>query len=200
MIVHPLVAALITLIWVLVTVWLRSRRRWLSYYITAGLGFVLVALTIVRSLGIDAVVEGIEAVQVVAIARTVGLGLGTFGGSTLTIPTESGWAVFDIGIECSGLLEMFVFTSLVGFYPAFSAKRRVATIAVGVVATWIINIARILLIIAIISAMGVDWVYAAHAVFGRVFFFAATVVTYWYLVTRPTVSIVAADLSEAADG
>jgi hypothetical protein len=55
--------------------------------------------------------------------------------------------------------------------------------------------------VAIINTMGTSWVFPAHAVFGRVFFFVATVALYWYLVTRPTISIVGARLepAEASD-
>ena len=121
------------------------------------------------------------------------------GRSGLAIPNHTGWAVFDIGIECSALLETFAFAGLVGFYPAFAKGRKTLTVGAGAVATWVINLLRILLIVAIINAFGTDWVYAAHAVFGRIFFFAATVALYWYLVTRPTIRIVSADLLEAAD-
>jgi hypothetical protein len=53
--------------------------------------------------------------------------------------------------------------------------------------------------VAIIDMRGSDWAFAAHAVFGRVFFFVATIYLYWRLVTRPTVRHVGEEL-EPADG
>ena len=68
-----------------------------------------------------------------------------------------------------------------GFYPGFRAGRKVPTIIVGLVATYAINIARILIIVGMIAALGTSWVFIAHAVVGRVFFFIGIVIVYWYL-------------------
>ncbi|MBU4557351.1 MAG: hypothetical protein KJ747_10820 [Actinobacteria bacterium] len=195
------ILVVLTALWAGLTFSLWRGRRWLAFYLTGAFGFVLLAISFMRSLGMDATVEALQAQQVVALATRIGLGLEVLGASGLAIPNHTGWAVFDIGIECSALLEMFAFTGLVMFYPAFSRGRKAGTIGLGVVATWIINLLRILLIVAIINQFGTGWVFPAHAVFGRVFFFAATIAIYWYLVTRPTITIVGAQLDpeEAAD-
>ena len=59
-----------------------------------------------------------------------------------------------------------------------------------VVVTYLLNIARILLIVTIIDAGGTQWVFSAHAIFGRVLFFIGVIIIFWYLVTRPTIRIV----------
>lgn len=199
MLASPLALIVIALVWGLLTFSLWRSRRWLAFYITGAFGFVLIGLSVLRTMGIDATVEALQARQVTALAGLLGIRLGVLGGSGLAIPNSAGWAVFDIGIECSALLEMLAFGGLVGFYPAFDATRKTATLAAGAAATWIINILRILIIVGIINVFGTGWVYSAHAVFGRVFFFAATITIYWYLVTRPTVRIVSAGLSGGED-
>ncbi len=69
------------------------------------------------------------------------------------------------------------------------------------VATYILNLFRILLIVWIIDVFGTGWVFPAHAVFGRVFFFIGTVALYWYLVTRPSIGILGRKIEpEGADG
>jgi len=85
---------------------------------------------------------------------------------------------------------------LTAFYPAFRPLQRVALGVVGLTATYLINIARILLIVTIINVMGTGWVFAAHAIFGRVFFFAGTVALYWFLLTRPTIGFTRARVAE----
>lgn len=201
MIAHPLLLVVLTIVWAVLTFSLWRSRRWLVFYLTGAFGFVLLVISFLRTLGIDAAVEAIEVRQVVAMAHACGIGVGSLGATGIAIPNSAGWAVFDVGIECSGLLELLAFVGLVWFYPAFSVARKTSTLAIGVLATWIINLLRILLIVAIINSMGTSWVFPAHAVFGRVFFFVATVALYWYLVTRPTISIVGARLDpvEASD-
>jgi exosortase family protein XrtG len=200
MIASPLTLAVIAVLWAVLTVYLWRSRRWLAFYVTGAFGFVLVALSVMRTFGADVAVEAWQAHQVVVLARLIGINLGVMGGSGLAIPGRSGWAVFDIGIECSALLETFAFVALAGFYPAFTSRRKAATVLVGAAATWVINLLRILLIVGIIASLGTDWVYAAHAVFGRVFFFAATIAVYWYLITRPTIRIVSVGLAGDSDG
>ena len=201
MITSPLLLIALTVTWAALTFSLWRSRRWLVFYLTGAFGFVLLVISFLRTLGIDAAIEAIEVRQVVAMANALGIGVGALGSTGIGIPNHTGWAVFDVGIECSGLLELLAFVGLVWFYPAFSAARKTSTLLIGAVATWIINLFRILLIVAIINSMGTSWVFAAHAVFGRVFFFVATVALYWYLVTRPTISIVGARLEpvEVAD-
>jgi len=197
MIANPILLVALTIVWAVLTFSLWRSRRWLVFYLTGAFGLVLLVISFMRTLGIDAVVEAIEVRQVVAMANEIGIGVTGLGATGIAIPNHTGWAVFDVGIECSGLLEMLAFVGLVGFYPAFSAARKTSTLAIGALATWGINLLRILLIVAIINSMGTSWVFAAHAVFGRVFFFVATVALYWYLVTRPTISIVGARLEPA---
>ena len=176
--------------WALLTFALWRQRRWLVFYLTGAFGFVLLVMFAAVIMDWDTWLEGIEATHVLAMATGLGIGLDVTGLTGLAIPNHTGWAVFDIGIECSALLEMSAIIGLSMFYPAFTAGRKIYTAAVGTAVTYVINLLRILLIVAIINAYGTDWVFSAHAVFGRVFFFAGTVALYWYLITRPTVGVV----------
>ena len=184
-------------LWATITLMLWRTRRWLVFYITGAFGFILLVVYGTALLGLDTAIEAIEATQVAAMASVLGIRLDVLGQTGLAIPNHTGWAVFDIGIECSAIIEMAAAVGLIGFYPAFSHRRKIITAIIGVTATYTINLFRILLIASIINAMGTSWVFSAHAVFGRVFFFVGTVVLYWYLLTRPTMGIVRSDLEPA---
>ncbi|MDA3937260.1 MAG: archaeosortase/exosortase family protein [Actinomycetota bacterium] len=194
---HPLTFAALVVLWVVTTAFLWRGRRWLVFYITGAFGFILLVVYGVSLAGYDNWLQSLEATQVRDIAAAIGLRLDVLGGSGLAIPNHTGWAVFDIGIECSALLEMSAIVGLAAFYPAFSGGRKAYTIAVGVGVTYVINLLRILLIVAIINALGTSWVFPAHAVFGRVFFFIGTITLYWYIITRPTISVVNRQLTPA---
>ncbi|MDZ4063714.1 MAG: hypothetical protein U1E22_03505, partial [Coriobacteriia bacterium] len=190
MTVSPAFVVAFAVVWAVTVFLLRYRRRWLVYYITAAFGFILLVVMATKVTGWQNILEALEASQVKTLSGLTGLSLDVLGGSGLAIPNHTGWAVFDIGIECSALLEMSAIIGLIGFYPAFRPGRRAANMAIGLAVTYVMNLARIMLIVAIINAYGTAWVFPAHAVFGRVFFFIATIALYWYLITRPTVSIV----------
>lgn len=187
------------ILWAAAVGFLRYRRRWLVYYITAAFGLILLVVMATKVTGWQNILEALEASQVKSLSGITGLSLDVLGGSGLAIPNHTGWAVFDIGIECSALLEMSAIVGLIGFYPAFRPGRRAASMAIGLGVTYVMNIARIMLIVAIINAYGTSWVFPAHAVFGRIFFFIATIVLYWYLITRPTVAYVNNQIRVPAD-
>lgn len=188
-----------TAVWALIVAGLRSRRRWLLFYLVGGLGLILVALFWASAFGLDTALEAAEAKQTVGLASVLGIALSLLGKTGLAIPNHTGWAVFDVGIECSALLEMSAMIGLVAFYPAFSAKRKVTTAIAGAGVTYLVNLARIMLIVVLINAFGTSWVFAAHAVFGRMLFFIGTVLLYWWLITRPTMGLVAQRLEVAPD-
>jgi exosortase family protein XrtG len=179
----------LTILWAVATFVLWRKRRWLMFYLVGALGFVLLTMYAAAFMGFDDTVEAIEASQVLVMARGMGLTLDQMAGTGLAVRNHAGWAVFDIGIECSALLEIAAIIGLIAFYPAFPPVRKIVAIAIGVVATYILNLFRILLILWIIDVFGTGWVFPAHAVFGRVFFFIGTVALYWFLVTRPSIGI-----------
>ena len=178
------------LFWLGFTFLLWRRRRWLLYYIAGALGFVVLVLFASQASGWASSIEAVEARQVSELARLLGMGVDLIGETGLAIRNHVGWAVFDVGVECSGILEMAAFAGLIAFYPGFSFSRRAVTIVIGLALTYLMNLVRILVIVAIIDSGGTDWVFAAHAVFGRLIFFAGVIVIFWYLVTRPTMRIV----------
>jgi len=188
------------LLWALLTFALWRQRRWLVFYVTGAFGFILLVLVAAVVLDWDTTLEAVQAGQVAAMAGVLGIDVDLMGATGLAIPNHTGWAVFDIGIECSALLEMSAIIGLTIFYPAFSGGRKAWTAAFGTGVTYAINLLRILLIVAIVNAFGTSWVFSAHAVFGRVFFFVGTVALYWYIITRPTVAYVTAQVREGADG
>lgn len=186
-------------IWLTGTLVLRSLRRWMLFYLWAAFGFVLLVASGSGTLGFASAVENLEARQVALLALMFRIGVEVVNVTGLAIPNHTGWAVFDIGLECSAILEMAAIVGLTAFYPAFLTGRRLLYGAVGLAATWVINLLRILLIVAIINQWGTGWVFAAHAVFGRVFFFACTVALYWFLMTRPTMRFTGQRVAEGAE-
>src|SRR5512133_1691489 len=124
-----------TLLWAFVVLGLRRGRRWLLFYLTGGLGFVLVVLFWAAAFGFDTALEALQARQAIAMANVGGIALSLLGKTGIAIPNHTGWAVFDVGVECSALLEMSAMVGLIVFYPAFSARRKLTTVAIGTAVT-----------------------------------------------------------------
>ena len=108
----------------------------------------------------------------------------------LVIPQNLGWTVLDIGLESSGLLEIGVITGMVGFYPGWTARRRLFAICLGVCATYVANVVRVGFIVASLHWGGKDLLFISHTVGGRLIFFALVVLIFWFVLSLPTLRTV----------
>ena len=75
-------------------------------------------------------------------------------------------------------------------------KKRVGFLVGGLIATYIANIIRLTLIIATLHFFGKDSLFIAHTVVGRAVFFALVIAIFWFVITRPTMRIVARKLQQ----
>lgn len=103
--------------------------------------------------------------------------------SIVTVDTRQGIVSMFINYECSGVIEMLVFTSLALFFPFGGKIRRCISLVLGNVALYIANIIRVIFIIFITKSMGVSAFYLAHTLFARILFFLLTVIIYYNVFT-----------------
>jgi len=133
--------------------------------------------------------------EILALASgIVGGGLRTIAGGGLVVPDPTGWSILQIGIECSALIEISIFVSLMLFYPRIPAGERLMRIAIGVLATLALNLLRLGIIALMVTTLGKPAVPWAHAVVGRLVFFVGILFLYWKMLTLPTLSIVRREL------
>lgn len=103
--------------------------------------------------------------------------------SIVFIDTRSGIISMFINYECSGVIEMLVFTSLAVFFPFGGMKRRLLLTAIGNIFIYIANIVRVLFIIFITKTFGAQVFYLAHTLFARILFFFLMVIIYYFVFT-----------------
>jgi exosortase/archaeosortase family protein len=114
--------------------------------------------------------------------------------ATLLVPDPTGWSVLQIGLECSTLIEASVFAGLLLFYPRLPPRDRALRLGAGLGATFLINLARLAVIIGMVMILGKPAVPWAHAVVGRMVFFVGIVIVYWRMLTLPTLRLVRRDM------
>lgn len=166
--------------------WLRKRRLWLPYYTLAVFGLTFILVFLAQKTRFDTLVVFWEMNQAHFLARLLQISTELVSSGTIAIKSRDGWSILSIGLECSALLELSIFASLILFYPAFKRTKKMALLIIGFFGTYLINLVRILLIIALVAFYGPDLVFVAHAVIGRLFFFTAVIILYFYLITLPT--------------
>ncbi len=179
--------------WGALVLFLRAYRVWLPYYIvaTVGLSYGLILLA-GPFLGLETTLAHSVAWTVHILCEWIGIPTRIFRGApgvllVLVIEQDVGWTMLRIGVESSGLLELSVLASLLAFYPGWSLPRRMRYLTIGLVATWVANIGRVLLIVVILHYMGKSWLVLAHTYLGKLIFFVCIVAIFWQIITRVSI-------------
>ena len=91
---------------------------------------------------------------------------------------------YGIIFECSGIIEITAFLSLLIFFNVYSRYEKVIIGCIGTVYIIVANALRIILICLIIHFKGVDYYYISHALIGRIFFYILSIILYFYVFTK----------------
>lgn len=89
-----------------------------------------------------------------------------------------------IDFECSGIIEMLVFVSLLMFFQVYGIWQRIVIGVVGCVVIFFSNVTRIFIICTMIRIWGIDVYYLAHTLIGRIVFYIFAVLLYYFVFTK----------------
>ncbi len=89
-----------------------------------------------------------------------------------------------IDFECSGIIETMAFLSLLWFFPVYHFYEKIVVSIAGILAIFFSNVLRINLICILIYFFGDGIYFYAHTVFGRIFFYACTILLYFFVFTK----------------
>lgn len=92
-----------------------------------------------------------------------------------------------IDYECSGIIEIMAFSSLIWFFPVYNVYEKMILNLLGIMWITIANVIRIFVICIFIFYGGNDIYYFAHTIFGRIIFYTMSISMYFYVFTRAQV-------------
>lgn len=104
--------------------------------------------------------------------------------SLIFISRNQSYISFYIDYECSGIIEILAFISLLWFFPLYNTAEKAVISVAGIGWIFFANVIRIFVICAIIFYGGNDIFYFAHTVFGRIIFYGLSVTLYFYVFTK----------------
>ncbi|MEH2944405.1 exosortase family protein XrtG [Lachnospiraceae bacterium KK002] len=103
------------------------------------------------------------------------------------VESSVGAISLKIDFECSGIIEIIAYLSLLMFYQVYTVYERVYVGVLGVIAMVLANALRITVICLIIYFGGIDMYYIAHTFVGRFVFYGLSVMLYFYVFTKPQI-------------
>jgi len=101
----------------------------------------------------------------------------------ISIDTANGIVSMIINYECSGIIEILVFTSLVLFFPFGDVIRKSISFIGGNIYIFIANMIRLNFIIFITKTFGASAFYLVHTLYARILFFILILILYYFVFT-----------------
>ncbi len=89
-----------------------------------------------------------------------------------------------IDYECSGIIEMMAYVSMLAFFRVYDWMQRIILSVLGCMMIFFANIIRLFVICTTIYCFGNDAYYIAHTIVGRIIFYALSVILYYYIFTK----------------
>lgn len=104
----------------------------------------------------------------------------------ITTGVESG--LLQIDVECSGVIEILAYLSILTFFDPFDRNEKVVYGIGGVVYIFLANTIRVCMISSLVHLFGFGIYDFAHTILGRLVFYILTVIMYYYVFTRPQIA------------
>lgn len=100
---------------------------------------------------------------------------------------SNNYAELFINYECSGMLETIAFISMLAFFPIYKGGEKIIVGCLGFL--WILtaNIVRLLITITILDYFGINALFIAHSIIGRVIFYVVVILLYYQVFTKPQI-------------
>lgn len=101
------------------------------------------------------------------------------------IHTNVGAMTLQIDFECSGIIEIMAFGSLLAFFRVYKPSEKLMIAIGGFAYIMICNAIRIAMICLAVHVFGTQAYYVMHTFVGRIFFYILSVIMYFYVFTKP---------------
>lgn len=178
-------AILAFVVWIyLLSVFYRGKMGFF-YFIFGSIGSFFFLMLYLKPILMPVLVQ-----LVTSVTGILGRGTGLFEAyrdySILFIesPKDGGALSLYIDFECSGIIEILVFVSLLAFFQVYGVWQRIVIGAIGCVVIFFSNVTRIFIICVMIRILGNEVYYLAHTLIGRIVFYIFAVLLYYFVFTK----------------
>ena len=183
---NPILIVICAVIWLYILRLLRlaELKAWRFAVGSAGM-FVLLML------GLQPILTQPLIRTVSALAGVVGTLTDTFSTyfkfGIIYVPIPTGSITLQVDLECSGIIELSAFLSLLTFFEVYSRTEKIMVGVIGSSLLVLFNAIRIVIICLSVHYFGLNAYYVTHMFVGRIFFYVCSVLMYFYVFTKPQI-------------
>lgn len=173
-------------VWLYMMTVLYRARTGFWYYLTGSVGFFAFSMYYIEPYAVP-LLQKMVAASTGFIGTLTGLYSSYFQSGMLFVSHNGANLSLYIDFECSGVIEIIAFWSLLVFFRIFDIYERAVVGILGTLLLYFFNVMRIFVICLCVYWGGTDLYFVSHTVIGRIFFYLCTVLLYFYVFTRPQI-------------
>ncbi|MBB2182481.1 exosortase family protein XrtG [Lachnospiraceae bacterium MD1] len=171
------------IIWIyLLTVFYRSKLYYFQF-LWGSVGLFIFLMAFIQPIATKPLMELVSSASGI-LGRITGFFEAYHEYGVLFISNHDSSISLYIDYECSGIIEMMAFVSMLAFFQVYDIGQRLIISAIGCVGIFFANVIRIFVICTIIYLYGNDAYYIAHTIVGRLVFYSMSVLLYYYVFTK----------------
>lgn len=174
------------IVWIYVLYTMKRAEMGVWYFLCGSVGLFVFGMIIFEPVVVAPLQKAVSAVAGV-LGEATGIYDSYFQQGILFIQKGTESLSLYIDFECSGVIEMLAFLSLLWFFPVYELYEKIVVSIIGVMAIFIANVLRIFLICLLIYLFGNQIYFFAHTIIARIFFYGCSVILYFYVFTKPQI-------------
>lgn len=178
------IVCLLILIYVL-SIFKRNKLNF-WYYLTGSIGVFLLMMFFLKPVLTLPLARAVAALAGL-VGELTGLFTAYFKYGIIFVESKFGAMTLQIDFECSGIIEILAYLSLLLFYNVYDRVERFLYAIVGILYVIAANAIRIVVICWVIHTHGPSSYFIAHTIVGRIVFYVLSVMLYFYVFTKSQV-------------
>lgn len=181
-----IVGAIVMVVWLFVLHVLNKSKLNFWHFIIGSAGAFILMLVFLEPILMQPLAR-IVALLASLPGKIAGIYSAHYKYGVIFVDSAVGAISLKIDFECSGIIEIIAYLSLLMFYRVYSVYERIYVGVLGVIAMVLANVLRITVICLMIYFFGIDMYYIAHTFVGRLVFYSLSVLIYFYVFTKPQI-------------
>ena len=178
-----IIVAILMALWAYLLHVLKKTKLSFWHFVVGSAGLFVFLMFVVMPVVTVPLSRTVAAVSGV-IGRLLGFYEAYYKYSVIFIDAGSESLTLAIDFECSGVIEIFAFLSLLTFFNVYKTSEKMMVGAMGTLYLLMANVIRVTFICVIIHFFGGSAYYVAHTYLGRILFYALSVGLYFYVFTK----------------
>lgn len=180
---NPILGVIIVIVWLYILRVLHKSNLPAWKFIWGSCGLFVLMMIFVRPYLTQPLAQIVAAIAG-GFGKITGLFSSYFKYGVIFVDSKAGAISLLIDFECSGILEIMAYVSLLTFFEAYSYYERVVVGVAGVFYIILANALRIISICVIIYFFGMPSYYIAHTFVGRIVFYSLSIILYFFVFTK----------------